>query len=203
MFIELTDHLRCPADHPESFLVLIPDEMTGRCVRGGTLGCPVCRREYRIEEGVVVFGRAGGQVGRRAGASSEIARDQVTAAAVAAFLGLEGPGGYVALVGDAAWYAYELTGLLPGVHLAIVNPPFEATESPGLSTLRAEALPIKSGSMRGVVIGKDYAGDPAWVAAATASVLPGLRAVGEGAEPVLESLEILASAGGWWVGRRR
>jgi hypothetical protein len=26
MFIELTDHFRCPADHDESFLVLLPIE---------------------------------------------------------------------------------------------------------------------------------------------------------------------------------
>ena len=42
MFIELTDHLRCPADHEEAFLVLLPDQMDGRAVRGGALGCPVC-----------------------------------------------------------------------------------------------------------------------------------------------------------------
>jgi hypothetical protein len=27
LFIELTDHLRCPNDHDESFLVLLPDLM--------------------------------------------------------------------------------------------------------------------------------------------------------------------------------
>ena len=33
MFIELTDYLRCPADHAESYLVLLPDEMQERSVR--------------------------------------------------------------------------------------------------------------------------------------------------------------------------
>ena len=41
MFIELTDHLRCPADHEESYLVLLPDEIRERSVRAGRLGCPV------------------------------------------------------------------------------------------------------------------------------------------------------------------
>jgi hypothetical protein len=41
MFIELTDHLRCPADHAESYLVLLPEEMRERSVRTGRLGCPV------------------------------------------------------------------------------------------------------------------------------------------------------------------
>ena len=48
MFIELTDHLRCPADHDESFLVLLPLDLAGRDVVQGTLGCPVCQREYAI-----------------------------------------------------------------------------------------------------------------------------------------------------------
>jgi hypothetical protein len=38
MFIELTDHLRCPEEHDEASLVLLPDELAGRSVRTGTLG---------------------------------------------------------------------------------------------------------------------------------------------------------------------
>ena len=51
MFIELTDHLRCPADHTESYLVLLPDEMQDRSVRTGRLGCPVCGRTYVLTDG--------------------------------------------------------------------------------------------------------------------------------------------------------
>ena len=58
MFIELTDHLRCPADHDESFLVLLPDKMDGRSVRTGQLGCPVCGRTYAVMEGVLELGGA-------------------------------------------------------------------------------------------------------------------------------------------------
>ena len=42
MHIELTDHLRCPMSHDESFVVLLPDAMDGRLVTAGHLGCPVC-----------------------------------------------------------------------------------------------------------------------------------------------------------------
>ncbi len=42
MHIELTDLLRCPADHDEAFLVLLPDRMEGRRVLAGHLGCPMC-----------------------------------------------------------------------------------------------------------------------------------------------------------------
>ena len=54
MFIELTDHLRCPADHDEAFLVLLPDELDGRSVRTGTLGCPVCDRRFALRDGVLL-----------------------------------------------------------------------------------------------------------------------------------------------------
>ena len=43
MFIELTDHLRCPADHEESYLVLLPDRMEGRSVRERAAGLPGLR----------------------------------------------------------------------------------------------------------------------------------------------------------------
>src|SRR2546421_743598 len=66
MFIELTDHLRCPADHEEQFLVLLPDRMEGRSVLSGELGCPVCGRVVRVEEGVADFG-AGTRLRRRGG----------------------------------------------------------------------------------------------------------------------------------------
>ena len=56
MFIELTDHLRCPADHDESYLVLLPDQMEGRSVRAGQLGCPVCGRTYQLTDGVLDLG---------------------------------------------------------------------------------------------------------------------------------------------------
>ena len=58
MFIELTDHLRCPADHDESFLVLLPDRMEGRSVRTGHLGCPVCGRTFQLADGVLDTGDA-------------------------------------------------------------------------------------------------------------------------------------------------
>jgi len=56
MFIELTDHLRCPADHDEAFLVLLPDRVEGRSVRTGTLGCPICDRRFALQDGVLDTG---------------------------------------------------------------------------------------------------------------------------------------------------
>ena len=56
MFIEVTDLLRCPAEHDEAYLVLLPEVMEGREVTAGRLGCPVCHAEYPVREGVAELG---------------------------------------------------------------------------------------------------------------------------------------------------
>ena len=56
--------------------------------------------------------------------------------------------------------------------------------------------------MRGVVLGPGFGGDAHWVSEALRVILPGLRIVGEGAEPALANLEVLGSAGGGWVGAK-
>jgi uncharacterized protein YbaR (Trm112 family) len=195
MFIELTDQLRCPADHAESFLVLIPEDMSGRAVRQGVLGCPVCHREYCIRDGVVYFGEAPGPVeaGPEGGA--------VDAEAVAAFLGLEGPGGYVALVGDAAPFAADLGRLWPGIHLVAVNPPSGTVGGESISLLQAPRLPIKTRALRGIVLGDPYGRRPPWPEDAVLAVLPGLRAAGKGRPPQVTGFELMGEAEGWWVGR--
>ncbi len=194
MFIELTDHLRCPADHPEQFLVLLPDEIIARSVRAGRLGCPVCGRTYAVVEGVAELGEAPGLTLGRA----------LDAGAAHVFLGLQGPGGYLVLVGSAAAGWRELSELNPGVALVAVNPPDGLAEAaPVLSVLRSPIIPVKTRSMRGVVLGGEFSADPAWVAEAGRVTLPGLRVVGLGPEPDVADLEVLASAEGCWVAARR
>lgn len=192
MFIELTDHLRCPADHEESFLVLLPTETVDRSVRSGILGCPVCNAEYRIEGGVVLFAEAA-----RAGVGSTVDPD-----ALHAFLGLAGPGGYAALVGDVTSAATALFTANRGVHFAAVEPVPDLEESREVSLLRAARVPFKTATLRGVILGHGYGGDERWVRDAMRAVLPGLRIVGAGTTPAMDGLEILGAAEGWWVGRR-
>ena len=191
MFIELTDHLRCPADHDESFLVLLPDKMEGRSVRTGHLGCPVCGRTFELADGVLDTGDAPAPVE---------AASVLDADALSALVGLHGPGGYLTLVGPAASLWSDVAALNPGVALVAVNPPGEISDTAELSVLRGASLPLKSGSMRGVVLGRPFADDPDWVAEAARVVLPGLRIVGEGKDPPAALVELLASAGGVWVG---
>ena len=193
MFIELTDHLRCPADHEEQYLVLLPDRIEERSVRAGRLGCPVCGRTYLLEDGVLDLGGAPATPGPTA-----LAPD-----GIAALAGLGGPGGWLALVGAPGDAWAELRELLRGVGLVAVNPGPDTRDEAGISVIRAARLPLKSRSMRGVVLGPPYAADPAWVAEAARVVLPGLRVVGEGADPTPESIDVMASAGGVWVGTPR
>lgn len=196
MFIELTDHLRCPADHAESFLVLIPGEMAGRRVVRGTLGCPVCLREYQIEQQVLRLGEAS------LPARPAVVAPDPGADALLTLLGLEGPGGYLALVGEAARHAADIAGLLPGIHLVLVNPPEGMELLPAASLVRAARLPLKRRSLRGAVLGQPWAMEAGWTEAAVGAILPGLRLVGTGAVPTVAEFELLGSADGWWVGRK-
>jgi uncharacterized protein YbaR (Trm112 family) len=193
MFIELTDHLRCPADHTEAFLVLLPGEMEGRSVRAGELGCPVCDRRFTLRDGVLDLGDAPPPAGPDTA---------LTAEAIAALAGLGGPGGYLVLVGPAAAAWRDVAALVPGVGLVAVNPPGTVVDESGISVLRSGRLPLKSGSMRAVVLGRPFGEDAGWVGEAARVTLPGLRVVGEGSTPEAGTIELMATADGVWVGTR-
>jgi hypothetical protein len=194
MFIELTDHLRCPAEHDEAFLVLLPDLVEGRSVRTGTLGCPLCDRRFTLRDGVFDAGGAPPAAALSPG-GGPLGPD-----ALAPLVGLGGPGGYLVLVGPPAAGWREVAELVPGVGLVAVNPPAGVVDEDGLSVLRGGRLPLKTNSMRGVVLGRPFGGDPGWVTEAARVVLPGLRVVGEGPVPAPETIDLMASAGGVWVG---
>ena len=193
MFIELTDHLRCPAEHAESFLVLIPYAMEGRRVVRGTLGCPVCQAEYQIAAGVALLGEPPAWFAGRGSRPSAMAADGLLA-----LLGLDGPGGFVALVGAAAQVAPELSDSLPGVHCVAINPPPGLDPAGKVSMVRSVRWPLKARSMRGIVIAGAAAANPDWRDRSLQTVLPGLRVGGEGEPP---AGDLLAAAGGWWVVR--
>jgi uncharacterized protein YbaR (Trm112 family) len=202
LFIELTDILRCPEPHEESFLILVPHTMDQRSVTTGFLGCPICRREYPIANGSVNF-IASTTVSLRLPAPPHLdSPEEVDASALGAFLGLVGPGGYVGMVGDVARHASALARTLPGIHLVAVNPPDGIEEQPMLSLLLAPMIPIKSRSLRAVMLGAGYGDASQWQEDAGRVVLPGLRVVGQGAPPHTPGLAVLASAADWWVAER-
>jgi uncharacterized protein YbaR (Trm112 family) len=192
MFIELTDHLRCPENHDESFLVLLPDRVEGRSVMAGQLGCPVCGRTFELKDGVLDTHDAPIESDGRA--------ERLDPEVLTTLVGLHGPGGYLALVGPVANEWKRIAALNPGVALVAVNPGTSVTDAPGLSVIRSGRIPLKSRSMRGVVLSEPYGNDPHWVREGARVVLPGLRIVGEGADPAPETIELMASAEGVWVG---
>ena len=193
MFIELTDHLRCPAEHDEQFLVLLPESMSGRMVVAGELGCPVCRRTYFVADGVLTA--VADEAPPPPAAPSTLSAD-----ALGAFLGLGGPGGYLVLVGSVASAWRELLELVPGVAPVLVNPPADEPAEYPASLIRSDRIPLKSRSMRGVVLGAGFAEEHRWRDEAARVVLPGLRVAGEGTPPdEAGRLELLASTPGAWV----
>jgi uncharacterized protein YbaR (Trm112 family) len=203
MFIELTDHLRCPVEHDEAFLVLLPDLIDGRSVRSGTLGCPVCDRRFPIRDGVFDTGDAPPPAVPAPGPAALAAPSRLTPDAVGALTGLNGPGGYLVLVGEPAVGWREIADLIPGVGLVAVNPPAEVADQPGISVLRSARLPIKTRSMRGVVLGPTYGSESRWVREGARVLLPGLRMVGEGTNPPTDTVDLMASADRVWVGTPR
>jgi hypothetical protein len=168
--------------------------MDGRSVLTGELGCPVCQRTFQLSDGVFDTGDAPPDTG---------STSPLDAAAITALVGLHGPGGYFTVVGAPTALWSELAELNPGVAVVVVNPPAQVKGGAEISVIRSGRLPLKSGSMRGVVLGKPFADDPQWVREAARVVLPGLRIVGEGKDPPAEIVELLASAGGVWVGTKK
>jgi hypothetical protein len=201
LFIELTEILRCPRHHAESYLVAAPIAMEGRLITRGVVGCPECHAEFPIVDGVVYFGAPGGPHGPVAGAPVPAARDY-DASALAAFLNLDGPGGYAALVGHAARVGPELVALTPGVHFVAVNPPAGTVPGPMLSVLESpRGLPFKSASLRAVALGADHAGEP-WLGEGSRVLLAGLRLVVEDEHAQIEGVAELARGAGMFVGAK-
>ncbi len=201
MYIELTEYLRCPEEHEEqTYLVLVPQVMEGRAVTAGSVGCPVCKNEYAIADGVTRFGD---QAGADAGFPAEAATSLPAADTVQALLGITGPGGYVVLVGSAARLAGDLAEVMDGVHFVGVNAPADVAPSATLSLLsHPSVIPLKSSMARGVVVGADHAAEP-WLGEGSRLVLRGLRLVVLAEDAAAPETEQLARGDGMWVGVRR
>ena len=168
--------------------------MEGRWVRTGDLGCPVCGRTFQLKDGVFDSGDA---------PPSAEAGSVLDADAITALVGLSGPGGYLTLVGAAGALWSEVAERNPGVALVAVSPPASVVDGPDISVIRSRRLPLKTGSMRGVVLSSPFADDVTWVKEAARVVLSGLRVVGEGKGPPSDIIELLASAEGVWVGTEK
>ena len=179
-------------------LVLVPDRMVGRMVLEGTIGCPVCRREYPVRAGIALFDDEGPET------PAAPAPDPALAEAVRALLGLSNPGGYVVLVGTACALAPSLASLLGGVHLVGINAPPGTEVTPSLSLLaHAGGIPLRTGMARGVVLGAEAAVSP-WLGEGARVLLAGLRLVAlREAVAAPDGVTVVAAGQGLWVGEKR
>ena len=208
MHIELTEMLRCPESHREDVMVLSTGEMLGRMVRFGVVGCPVCRKEYLIKDGIVDFTRTetrdAGNVGIPSTSHPASRIPPPAAAELQALLELSGPGGFVVLVGDATRHAVGLANLMAGIHFIGINAPSDVEELPVLSLLRTKSVvPLRQSIARGVVVGRDLA-TSSWLVEAHRVLLRGRRFVALHEKPELPiGLEKLAVAKGLWVGEKK
>lgn len=205
MHIELTEMLRCPEEHREEFLVLATSEMNGRMVWIGLVGCPVCHRNFEIIDGIVDFTevvtgeRQLRAVRRTPAPASPVVLDPQS---LQALLELNGPGGYVVLLGSAARLAEGLAGLMGGVHFVGINAPPDVEELPVLSLLQTDrVIPLRQAMARGVVVGAELARTQ-WVGEGVRVLLRGRRLVIEDEQAAPAGLKKLVSGQGVWVGEK-
>jgi uncharacterized protein YbaR (Trm112 family) len=199
MFIELAELLRCPADHEDTNCVLSSQIADGRRIIGGVVGCPICRREYEIEEGVVQFG-PDPLLGRSSRSDDITVEEMPDPETVLALLSLQLGGGYVVLVGSVTRLSSELAELVGDIHFVGVNPPPDVSESPALSLMRSgSGIPLKSARARGCVVGEEYAGEP-WLTEAGRVLMAGHRMVVANEAVVVAAVSYIVADRGLWVG---
>lgn len=171
MHILLTDVLTCPRCGPRFGLVLLADEMAGREVVAGRLGCPNCREEYPIRAGVADL-----RLDREdepATVPPAAPRGAGWVERLAALLGVtRGPASLLVL-GAAARDVDALADLLP---FATVVPARRAG-GPGEGALVVgDALPLRDRALRGVAL-VDGEAPPEMLADAARLLVPGARLV--------------------------
>lgn len=197
MFIELLDTLRCIADHPQIPLVTAILERDDRFVVEGVVGCPTCKREYRITDGIAWFRDASDETGAR----DSIPRDSEGAIRIGAFLAAT-EGATIALVGDWARYAIELAEMV-GLRAYAVNPREPIGESERVGTLYSDnRLPFTDGSLRGVAIDESsWSNDE--LRLAVRALGAGGRMVASATLPLPPELEEIARDESWWIAEKR
>ena len=197
MHLDLIDALRCPADHEETWLVAAVDELRGRDIVHGSLGCPVCRARYPIAGGTADF-TAGVPLPRSDARPPSTDPDEIVR--LRALLGLVDPGGVVALVGPAADVAAALARDVEST-LLLVNPPSTALP-PGLSAMLVPArLPVAPFTLRAALVGGGALVPPLATSLVDA-LKPGGRLVAPAALPLPHGLRELARDARHWVAER-
>ncbi len=187
MFFELTDLLTCPRCGPQHGLVLLVREVEERRVRSGWLGCPECRTDYPVTDGVADLRLGGLERPNRA----DPLQDDELALKIVALSGMAHERGYL-LLGDRLGHAASgVTELAPELEvIAVSSAPTPGGVVERVSRITSDVhFPLVEYRLRGVAIAP--AGDRQLVAAAARRVAAGGRLVLFDAEdPDLEEAEL-------------
>jgi uncharacterized protein YbaR (Trm112 family) len=199
VLIELVDDLRCPRAHEETWLVASTSRTEGRDIVEGTLGCPICRAEYAIREGVVWFGEPG-----NAGAAApdrSMPADRELAMRLAAFLDLSDAQGFGVFTGSWGRAAQHLRGVVP-THLVLLNPQPRVRSGDGISVLQiAAGIPLADATCRGVALDDAHA-NAGHLDAAVRVLRPRGRLVAPASTPTPAGVTELARDEQLWVAER-
>ncbi|HEU6450009.1 MAG TPA: hypothetical protein VFT57_01215, partial [Gemmatimonadaceae bacterium] len=186
MFIELVGSLRCVHEHELSWLVASAYRMEDRDIVSGELGCHICGARYPVENGVADFR----ELGSGSAASPErppgpppplaspydVGPDDL-ALRTAALLELTSPGGVVVLAGQWSAAAAQLAAgeVAERIHILTLDPTVDVQSGGGVSIARtSRRLPLRPVTTRGMALDATHS-DPAYVASAAESLLPGAR----------------------------
>jgi uncharacterized protein YbaR (Trm112 family) len=196
MYIELVDSLRCLTPHEDSWLVAAVSRMEGRHIVDGVLGCPVCRREYPVRDGVGWFAD-----GDPRPAPLAPTADAERVGRAAALLGLTDPGGIV-VIGGAWTECADALAEMGSAHVVVLDAAPSAASPQEVSALRiADRLPFAIGGVRAVALGADVARPPLFESA-VAVLRPRGRLVGPAAAAVPDGMVELARDSADWVAER-
>ncbi len=198
MHVDLVESLRCPRGHEDGWLVAAADEVIDRRIVRGTVGCPICGGEWRIDAGELSFLSESSRVSEAATFAN--ADQAAEAMRLAALLNLRDASGAVVLIGSAAVFADALASLT-GVRVLAVNAPFGvALHHSRLRT--THALPLGVGTVRGVCVDAAHS-DDAWLGSAVRAVARGGRVVAPTDVIVPDDVQELARDDREWVGEVR
>lgn len=215
MFIEMIDSLRCTNDHADSWLVASIGCRDDRMVVQGVLGCPVCLREYPIEDGIAWFGRKPAEY--RAEHAPLVAQQEIQSAIkgdippddnaedgavrIGAFLSVT-EGATVVLGGRWALNAHALSRLLP-LQIFALNPtePIQESEAVGV-VMSDEGLPLARGVARGIALDSSTATERTLTTAVHVLAVGG-RLVAPVESKVPDGVSVLARDEEFWVGEKR
>ena len=205
MFFELTDLLSCPRCGPAHGLILLVEEVGDRRVRTGWLGCPHCRRDYRVSGGIADLRL---DPNSRPEPKAPFEAEEL-ALKVLALSGVAEERTHLLLGERLAHVAADIAEMAPELEIISFRcAPDPSPEKPGVSRILIdEGLPLVEYRLRAVAIAPGAGGVN--VAAAARRVAAGGRLVlfdagaGDLEEAEREGMEIIAAEARTAVAERR